>query len=313
MKLTTITLNPALDRTMYFDSAFAAGELNRASSSMLSLGGKGINVSRVAKLMGHDTECVSFCGGRNGEIMRAMLAEEGIPSCLISTACESRMNLKMIDREGSCTEANERGGPVTEAEMQTLTDRLFDSFSTDRAQVYALGGSIPQGVEKSVYKMLTNLLKSRGAYVILDCDGEALKQGLEAAPHLIKPNLFELSLLVGRELSTTEEAVENAYRIFGETGTAVLCTLGGKGAFLACERGVCTVTSPQVPLRGFTGAGDTFLASFVCATAEGKSIEDALAFASSTAAAKVTLPGTELPRREMMGKYLGEVETKWVR
>ncbi len=313
MKLTTITLNPALDRTMYFDAPFLSGELNRASSSMLSLGGKGINVSRVAKLMGHDTESISFCGGRNGEIMRAMLAEEGIPARLFSTACESRMNLKMIDRDGGCTEANERGGPVTEAEMQALADGLFDSFSTGSAQVFALGGSIPQGVDKAVYNMLTTLLKSRGAYVILDCDGEALQKGLEAAPHLIKPNLYELSLLVGKKLSTTEEAVENASAIYGETGTHVLCTLGGKGALLACERGVCTVTSPQVPMRGFTGAGDTFLASFICSMAEGKDIEEALAFASSTAAAKVTLPGTELPEREMMGKYLGEIETKWVR
>jgi len=40
----TITLNPALDRTLRIEHPLEVGKLNRSSSSHLEPGGKGINV-----------------------------------------------------------------------------------------------------------------------------------------------------------------------------------------------------------------------------------------------------------------------------
>ena len=48
----TITLNPALDRTLRIEHPLEVGKLNRSSSSHLEPGGKGINVSRAVKALG---------------------------------------------------------------------------------------------------------------------------------------------------------------------------------------------------------------------------------------------------------------------
>ena len=74
-------------------------------------------------------------------------------------------------------------------------------------------------------------------------------------------------------------------------------------------------------MKSFAGAGDTFLAGFVHTIGSAGAgsvsasvggigagrIPDALKFASSAAAAKVELDGTEIPTLEQMGKYLGEI------
>ncbi len=309
MKAATLTLNPAIDRTMFFDGIFTAGELNRARATVSNAGSKGVNVSRALKIMGIDAVTYGFCGGANGTIFKEMLDSEGILYRFTETAAETRMNIKMTDSEKNCTEANEAGGPISDVELAELMDSLdaffneTNSISTDNKQFFFIGGSIPRGVEKSVYKDIVSMGKKYGSRVILDCDGEALKQGMEGLPYLIKPNLFELSGYVGKSLKTIDEVVENSKRIYEEKGVSVLCTMGGDGSVYAGEYGFYTANTPKVELRGFTGAGDTYLASFIYELDRTGSAEQAMRFAASASAAKVELEGTAMPSFEAMRKY----------
>ena len=308
MKASTLTLNPALDRTMYFDSVFRAGELNRCRNTVLTLGSKGINVSRFLKLFGIEATAYAFSGGDTGSTMKKMLTEEGVKFSFVETEAPTRMNIKMIDSEENCTEANEAGGPITEAELSALISRIEND--AEEGEYFFLGGSIPHPVEKAVYNSITQVLKTKGAKVILDCDGEALERGLEAKPSLIKPNLYELSMLLGRRITEPEDAVESCKRLYVEKGVEILCTMSEKGAVFAGEKGVFSVTSPRVTLRGFTGAGDSFLAAFTYTRDRTGDIEASLKFASSAAAAKVELAGSALPPLGDMTKYIDAVTTK---
>ena len=83
----------------------------------------------------------------------------------------------------------------------------------------------------------------------------------------------------------------------------ILCTLGKKGAVFAGQDGLYTVTSPVVDAKSFAGAGDSFLAAFLYKRELTGSVPDALRFASSAAAVKVTLEGTVFPEREDMERY----------
>ena len=56
----TITLNPALDRTLRIEHPLEVGKLNRSSSSHLEPGGKGINVSRAVKALGGNSIALGF-------------------------------------------------------------------------------------------------------------------------------------------------------------------------------------------------------------------------------------------------------------
>lgn len=306
MKIATLTLNPALDRTMYFDTPFVGGALNRATDTVLTLGGKGINVSRVMKRFGINAPAYGFSGGENGALMEKLLSEEGIDCRFIKTRADTRMNVKMIDSLSVCTEANESGGPVSDSELEKLFYEVGGAAKIH--DFFTIGGSIPRGVEKNVYNLLIKRISDAGAKVILDCDGEALSLGTEAKPYMIKPNLYELSGLVGKELKSDREAVENCKRLYGETGVSVLCTMGGRGAVYAGIHGCGKVNSPRVTLKGFTGAGDTFLSAFLYKSERGYRLEEAMRFASSAAAAKVELCGTALPDAEDMDKYAGRLE-----
>ena len=53
----TITLNAALDRTQRIEHPLQVGKLNRAVSSHLEPGGKGINVSRANQGVGRQQYC----------------------------------------------------------------------------------------------------------------------------------------------------------------------------------------------------------------------------------------------------------------
>jgi len=59
-----------------------------------------------------------------------------------------------------------------------------------------------------------------------------------------------------------------------------------------------------IKAQGLQGAGDSMLAGLLSAMARGKNMEDALAFASVTAAASVMRPGTLLARKEDIAALL---------
>lgn len=307
MVITTLTLNPALDRTMRFDT-FTSGEQNRALSSVLSAGGKGINVSRMLNKCGVTSPAFGFAGGRCGAVMRDILTAEGIDLHLTETASETRMNIKIITEAGETTEASERGGPILASELNALCGALYKV--TGCGKLLVLGGSIPQGVDKCVYNSVITALKEKGAVIVLDCDGDALRLGIDAKPALIKPNNRELSEYLGKKIETAAEALDAAACVYVDKSVEILCTLGEKGAVFAGKDGLYTVTSPEVKPKSFAGAGDSFLAAFLYMRQLTGLVPDALRFASSAAAVKVTLEGTVFPERADMERYIDGIEVK---
>ena len=175
----------------------------------------------------------------------------------------------------------------------------------------SLCGSIPQGVEKSVYNSLITVANTAGVPTILDCDGEALALGLQAKPALIKPNSRELAGLVGE----SEERVRNVGflvqacgKIREKFGTAVLCTLDADGSVYVGKEGVFRIGTAPVPLAGFSGAGDTYLSAFVhMYFGQKKPIEQALCFGAAASCAKIALPGTLLPEKEQIDALLPQI------
>ncbi|MBE6688668.1 MAG: 1-phosphofructokinase family hexose kinase [Ruminococcaceae bacterium] len=309
MTISTLTLNPALDRSMIFED-FRAGQLNRAMSSVTTVGGKGINVSRVLNACGVQTVAYGFYGGQNGETMQRMLETEGVSYNFTRTRAETRMNIKLLTTGGEATEASESGGPVTADELDELLTKLDYHFRNQKPHCFVISGSAPRGIDVSVYGKIVNNARENGIKTVLDCDREALKQGISASPYLIKPNLFELEQYAGRKLLCIEEIINFTLRLHRETGIKILLTLAEKGAMYIGHEGVYTVSSPKVQMRGFTGAGDSFLAAFLSSYEDGGSIETALRHASSFAAAKVELEGTKIPDVSGKTKYFDVIKVE---
>lgn len=321
MKIATLTLNPCIDKTLYFNGAFQTGELNRAAYAMINAGGKGINVARIYRRLGIRASAYGFAGGEIGELLKSLLIGEDIRAVFCETSCNTRMCIKLIDADGICTEANEAGGPILDGEYAALKTQLLGFIEECRKEgeegILFAGGSIPAGLDRSLYRDIISMFTGSPVRFILDADGEALKTGLEGAPWLIKPNARELSELIGYGINgrdAKEKAVAAAKasrRITAQYGTNVLCTLGSDGAVFTGDDGAYYVNAPHVAMRGFTGAGDTFLASFVFAFEKnGRDIESALCFASSAATAKVELAGTEMPDKHEMMSFVDLVHAE---
>jgi 1-phosphofructokinase len=307
MKFNTITLNPALDRTVFL-SEFNTGALNRTKSTVMAAGGKGINVSRMLSSLGAEGSAFAFCGGDNGRILRSLCERDGIDCAFVESECETRTCIKIIEDSSRCTEINERGGPIKKSE----SDSFFASVekSAKAGDMWIIAGSFPPGVDNNVYNLLTSMLKSHGCKVVLDCDGEALKNGLRANPMLIKPNMAELSSLVGYTVDTVEKAVSAAQCVYVQNHVDILCTMSEMGAVYVGEAGVYRVDAPKVDVKGFAGAGDCFLAAYLYKYSQGCDIPECLSFASAAAAAKVELSGTAVPDTAAIEKYTDRVVQK---
>jgi Fructose-1-phosphate kinase and related fructose-6-phosphate kinase (PfkB) len=314
--IATLTLNPAIDRTLYFPTPFQTNHLNRAASTTAIPGGKGMNVSKVISLLSRDftntDESISYCllGGEEGETISRWFKSQQMESRCVKTSAASRVNIKLIDSTGSCTEANEAGGPVSEAEITQLINKISTDAQNGDFSLLVLGGSIPQGVDKSVYKSIAAQMKALEIECVLDCDGEALLTAMsikDQCPSLIKPNLFELSQYCGQEFKLTadpEKDLNSLYEItracvdiFVEKSTAVICTLSEFGSLYTGKEGTFYTTSPKnIKVRGFAGAGDTFLAAYLWTKyTQSMKIEECLKKASSAASAKIECEGASLP------------------
>lgn len=299
MNIAILTLNPCIDRALYLGKPLVTGDIHRVARVVENAAGKGLNQAVVFENLGTTPDYYSFCA-QGEDAMSRFIATRSLRNHATVAACGIRTNIKVIDSDGVGTELNEAGGPIAQAELDALLSEL-DAFDGD---ILSVCGSIPQGVEKSVYSNIIARAKAKRQITVLDADGEALKKGLEGRPDYIKPNRRELAGLFDmteRELDSDEKVISLARRVLEQYGTAVLCTLDADGSLYVGHDGIYRVGVAKVPLRGFAGAGDTYLAAFLHAKyAEHQPTPDALAFAARASAAKIALGGSELPTKEQI-------------
>lgn len=302
----TVTLNPALDKTVHIPN-FTVDEVNRITELRRDAGGKGINVSKCIQKLGGTSEAVAILSGDTGSWISAALEREGIRVKAFPASGETRTNLKVVDPErGTHTDINEPGPNVTDTMLAGMLDVLAEEVSTGDSVV--LSGSLPSGVSRSTYGSWTRTLRSVGARVYLDADGEALEQGLAGRPYLAKPNDRELAALVGRELGSVEEIAAAAREVTERGVERVMVSMGGGGALLVTEDETWRASSVRVPVGSTVGAGDSVVAALVYADTQGLGVEEALRLAMATGAANVMKSGTQAAERSEIDALIDRVE-----
>jgi len=85
----TITLNPALDRTLWIQKV-RDDVSNRILEEKSFAGGKSIDVSKVLKNLGVDNIALGFVGGFAGRELEGRLLNEGVDSDFVSVSGETR-------------------------------------------------------------------------------------------------------------------------------------------------------------------------------------------------------------------------------
>jgi 1-phosphofructokinase len=287
--IVTVTPNPSVDRTLEVDRLERGGVL-RATSTRIDAGGKGVNVTRALTANGHRSLAVLPVGGRDGELLTRLLDESGIAHRAVAVGAATRTNITLSEPDGVVTKVNSPGQALTEQELAALLGTALDSLA---GAAWLVGcGSLPDGAPTGLFRSLTERAHERGARVAIDTSGVALATAVLAAPDVVKPNLAELVELIGRPLSTIDDVVEAAELVRAMGPATVLVSLGHVGAVLVDGADAVLAVPPLVVPRSDVGAGDTMLAGFLAAGAQGP---DALRAAVAWGAAAVTLPGTSVP------------------
>jgi 1-phosphofructokinase/tagatose 6-phosphate kinase len=275
--IVTVTLNAAVDRTLSVPS-FQIGQRHRASVGFTSAGGKGINIARALKRLGAPVVATGLAGGRTGTLIVEELTAEGILNDFVRIREESRTSTAVLDPTSNVyTEINEWGPDVQEDELEILRDKL--AYLCQGAEFLVLAGSLPRGVEPGFYGELIREANRRSVATILDAEGEALRLGVEAEPHLVSPNMREAEALVGHEFSDSEDLAG---------GLDEIAELGARNVVITLETGCYALfredrddvrlraDAPIVEAVSRVGAGDTLLAGFVAARLSGRPFEEAV-------------------------------------
>ncbi len=256
----TLTLNPAVDYIVRLP-VLAEGKTNRAATTAVQFGGKGINVSLVLHALGMEATALGFIAGFTGEAMEAELTRRGIRTAFVRLPDGiTRINIK-LGTDAAETEINAPGPAIPSEALEALLTRLDELTEGD---TLVLAGSIPPSLPKDLYRRIMERLADRGIRFAVDTEGEALTAALPYRPFLIKPNRAELETLAGCLLPTEDDLRAAAIALRQAGAQNVLVSLGGDGALLLDEYGNFH-RAPSIPVTpvNTVGAGDSMVAGFL--------------------------------------------------
>ncbi len=261
----TVTLNPAIDRTVSI-SGFKPGAVNRVESVCNTAGGKGVNVAASLADAGSNVAVTGFLGRENATIFERLFASKKITDRFVRIEGETRIGIKITDPEdSSTTDINFPGIAPEPGDIQTLCIKM----EALKAPWFVLGGSVPPEVRPSIYRDIISFLKELGRKVLVDTSDEPLRLALEAAPTIIKPNIHELEALLGISLPD-EAAVIKAGRTLVESGIEmVVVSMGKKGACFVTKDDAVVARPPDIEVRSTVGAGDAMVAGIISAQLQG--------------------------------------------
>ncbi|MCE5313721.1 MAG: 1-phosphofructokinase [Armatimonadota bacterium] len=293
----TVTPNTAIDKT-YTVEGFGLDHVHRPSASRTVAGGKGINVVRVLKTLGIDGLATGFVGGAIGDAVLRLIYEEGLPHDFVRVRDESRLCIAVVDpQNGTQTEINENGPEISPDELEMMLGKAGSLMAGREYMV--LCGSCPPGVPTSFYGDIIRMAKCAGLKTVLDTSNDHLRESVKAAPYMVKPNVTELSQLVGRELLTLEEIVRAAKSLKGHYEVNITAvTMGRSGAIVTDGERVWKAVPPEIQFASAVGSGDAFLAMFIASMINGESIQDALVSGTAAGAANATTFGAGFCSKE---------------
>jgi len=305
--IVTLTINPAIDRTISVDKLVfedRAYILDRTEAG----GGRGINASRVIHAFGGKTLALLTAGGAVGEKMLKSLAGMGFTFESVRTANDTRINITVSDKQGLTIKLNEIGNPLSAAELKQIQQLVEPRLA--KAHWLMICGSIPPGVPAHYYCELIEMAKRHGVKTLVDTDGEALLHSLEAKPTLITPNQHEGERLLGRALITRGQFLEAVDRIQKMGSESVILSLGGRGAIGSGPEGVFEALPPHIDALGPIGAGDAMAAAFTWSMEKKKPFADSLRWGVAAGTAKAMLPGMTFPTLDQTRAVYKQVEVR---
>jgi 6-phosphofructokinase 2 len=295
-QIVTLCMNPALDVTTSTAAVRPTSKL-RCALPRFDPGGGGINVARVAHVLGAEALAVFPAGGPAGEEVLALLGTEGLAVQRIPIAGRTRESFTVNETgTGDQFRFVLPGPELSAAEQDACIRRLRDAAGS--AQIVVASGSLPPGVPDDFYQQVADVCADLAVKLLLDASGGGLER-VTSGVYLVKPSLRELREYTGRELETEAEQFDAATELV-DRGVAecLLVSLGAEGALLVTAEGGLRYRPVSVPHGSSVGAGDAMVAGVAAGLTRGWPLSEAVRLGIAAGAAVHLTPGTAACTRE---------------
>jgi 1-phosphofructokinase len=286
----TVCPNPSIDCTVELNS-LEIGRMNRIENKILTYSGKALNVAIGVSRLGGDALATGFMFSKDEGQFLNTLQKEGVKNQFVQTEGRVRMNYKIIDKRAMMTEINDKGEHVPKEKQEELISIVGELAKN--ASIVVMSGSLPQGVSDDFYYRLCKKIPE-GVKIIVDSEGEKLRKAISAGVYLVKPNLYELESITGKQYTNKSQMIDGAKKLISMGAKMVLLSLGQSGAILTDGVTSLYCKSANVAVNSTVGAGDSMIAAASLMIEKGAPMEEILKCAVAAGTASITTPGTNL-------------------
>lgn len=291
MKIVTLTLNPAFDLHCEAEDLRLYHE-NFVRPLSCEAGGKGVNLSRALLAGGVESLCFLLTGKDNEAEYLSALTQDGLRLCSLPVEGRIRENYTFHEKERPETRISFPGFAVSPA----ILDKAAETIGNPELLTFT--GSAPKGIGPEEAKSFLRRFQKQGTRLVVDSRLFDRKDLCELKPWLVKPNRDEASLYQGQSIQSPAEALAFARRLHESGVENAMVSLGGEGAVLVCSRGAFHAKAPVMTPLSTIGAGDSTLAGFLAADAQGLPPEECLRRAVAFGCAACLTEGSRPPQKE---------------
>ncbi len=284
----TVGLSPAWDIVCYGDG-LDWGRHSTVESTSFEAAGKALNISKALAWMDQASTAAGLWGEDDYDQMLVSLRalSRKINVRLTAVPGGTRRNITIVDtKNGRDMHLRSRNELVSKVAVERLSKDL--AAIVKRGNVCVFTGALPEGRLLVDVIRIIKSCKGRGATVVLDTSGPALRKIVDTGMvRLIKPNVEELCDLLGRKVIDKPDSMAKAARELLDKVEIVLISRGPKGAVVVTKKGAWQgMCLGREKAFSTVGCGDYLLAGFLCSLTEKLDIRRALETAVKIATAK---------------------------
>ncbi len=288
------------------------GRLSLVPDMGMGLGGCAANTGLALVRLGVDTAVMGKVGDDGfGAFVRDALEQGGahISGVKVDPDVKTSATMVIIDSEGERTFIHYVGANAT------VTPEDIDMDIAGSAKIFHCAGALVMpGFDGQPMAQVLKEAKARGTVTALDTVWDDTGKWMDTlAPCLEHTQIFLPSLSEARELTNLQDPPEVAKALIDRGVEIVGLKIGPNGSYIAtCEGGQYVPTYKINAVDG-TGAGDAFVAGFLCAYLKGWDLERTAKFASAVGALCTTGLGTTAGLRDFDGtlEFLADREPQY--
>lgn len=271
----------SIDNTIFTKQLPSAGTTTVADSYFQNIGGKGANQACASMFLGGEVSFIGAVGkDHNGDMIESFLKEQGLHARLKRSDKPTGIAFIILEEETAENRILIVQGANTDLTIEDI-DKNLDLFTEGDILLTQFENSMD-----TVSHVIKKAHEKNMLVVVNPAPIKVLEEKYYQYIDYLVPNEHELEALSGKT-----DILLGAKELLSRGAKNVIVTLGEKGSVFINKDEYIKVEPHKVNAVDTTAAGDSYLGALVTKLSEGKTIKDAMEFASLCSSKTVTKKG----------------------